>query len=91
MLRLKNVEIQATRSSSKQMNGLLSDLINDGCFCENVNVQDILLDNKKKYLKKHDFDEIGIAEDQVVNELKALVALLKPYMKLVEVQKIEMN
>jgi hypothetical protein len=91
MLRLKNVEMQATRSSSKQMNGLLSDLINDDCFCENINVQDILLDNKKKYLKKHDFDEIGIAEDQVVNELKALVALLKPYMKLVEVQKIEMN
>lgn len=91
MLRLKNVEIQATRNSSKQMNSLLSDLINDGCYDHDAIVQLILVDNKSKYVKKHDFDEIGIAVEQVVEELKALVDLLRPYLILSEVQKIEMN
>ena len=91
MLRLRNVEIQSTRNSSKQMNNLLSDLINDGCFDVDADCYSLLLLNRNKYIKAHDFDEIGIAIEQVTDELKALVELLKPYIKLAEVQKIEIN
>ncbi len=91
MLRLKNAEIQSTRDSSKQMNNLLSDLINDGCFDEGSFPESILCSHKQKYLKRHDFDEIGIAEDEVVSQLNVLVELLTPYIKLSRVKKIEIN
>ena len=89
MLRLKNVEIQSSRNSNKQMNSLLSDLVNDGCFNESGSVIEILSKNIGKYIEKHDFDEIGIGQENMVNELKALVELLKPYLKLTKVEKIE--
>ena len=91
MLRLKNVEIENTRSTSRQMNNLLSDLINDGCFNENANVLAILQEQKEKYLIKNDFDEIGIAEEQMIDEMSVLVDLLKPHLRLTQVEIIEIN
>ncbi len=91
MLRLKNVEKQATASSSKQMDNLLRDIINDGCFDEDKNIESILTKNKQKYSSAHDFDEIGLEEERIVSELKALVDLLKPYVILIQVDKMEIN
>lgn len=89
MLRLKNVEIQSSRKSSKQMDDLLSDLINDGCFtgdhCQ------ILTQQRKKYISKHNFEEIGIPDDAVITELAALVELLRPLIDLQSIDTIETN
>lgn len=91
MLRLKNVEKLATKTSSRQMDNLLKDIINDGCFDEGAAVESILELKKQKYIKSHDFDEIGLETERITVELKTLVDLLKPNINLRQVVKIEMN
>jgi hypothetical protein len=89
MLRLKNAEKQTNSVSSRQMNSLLSDLINDGCFNINVNLREKLIQLKNKYIQNHEFDEIGIGDEEVVDELFALVDLLKPYFSLKQIIKVQ--
>jgi hypothetical protein len=91
MLRLKNVEKLATATSSRQMDNLLKDIINDGCFNDDVDVESILNSKKQKYIKNHDFDEIGLDIDRISIELVALVELLKPNISLRPIVKIEIN
>lgn len=91
MLRLKNVEKQAAANSSRQMEKLLTDLINDGCFASESDAEGIVTLKKDKYIKKYDFEEVGLDIDHLSVELKALVDLLKPKIQLRSVSKIEMN
>lgn len=89
MQRKKNADRQETRKSTKQMSDLLSDLINDGCFNQDANYSQIIAINKEKYIRNHDFDEIGISEEQVEDELQTLVNLLLPSLKLSQIEAIE--
>lgn len=91
MLRLKNVEVQNSRRNSKQMNALLSDLINCGCFDDNADILEILTPLKNQFLSDHDFDEIGFYEETLIEDLEALVELLKPYLNPIQVEKIELS
>lgn len=91
MLRLKNAEVQNSRRNSKQMNALLSDLINCGCFDDNADILEILTPLKNQFLSDHDFDEIGFYEETLIEDLEALVELLKPYLNPIQVEKIELS
>ncbi len=91
MLRLKNVEKQAAATSSRQMERFLTDLINDGCFEDECDVEGIITSKREKYIRKYDFEEVGLDTDNLSVELKALVELLKPKLRLRPVSKIEMN
>lgn len=89
MLRKKNAERQERRKNTKQMSDLLSDLINDGCFNDGANYLQIIANNKDKYIRNHDFDEIGVSKEQVEDELQTLVNLLLPCLKLLSIESIE--
>ena len=89
MQRLKNASKQATRHSTRQMNSLLKDLFNDTCFDANVNAKEILKGRLDYYKTKHPLDEIGINEDNLLENLVTLVELIKPEVKLFEVETIE--
>jgi hypothetical protein len=89
MLRKRNAERRLVRKNNKQMNSLLSDLFEDGCFDDGSNPQEILEQHKEKYIKTYDFDEIGLAEDQIVENLTSLVDLLSPLIELKKVSFIE--
>lgn len=89
MLRIKNAEVQASRRSNKQMNHLLADLINDGCFNEYIDARTILIPLKERYIDRHDFDQIAVDESKVIDTLITLVELLKPEIILEQVETIE--
>lgn len=92
MVRLKNVEVQNTRHNSRQMNSLLSDLIDAGCFDENVTTADKILRALKDHLQSvHDLTGIGFYTDTLVEDLNALVELLKPHIQLAKIEDIEFN
>lgn len=77
--------------SSRQMNILLRDLINDGCFNDNTSVPVILDLEKQRYLRSHDLESIGIATEKAVDELSTLVELLRPQLNLYPVKMINLN
>lgn len=89
MLRIKNAEVQASRNSNKQMNDLLADLINDGCFNDDIDLRERLTPLKERYIRRHDFDQIAVEENKVTDTLITLVELLKPEIHLEQVEKIE--
>ncbi|QEM09079.1 hypothetical protein [Mucilaginibacter rubeus] len=77
--------------TSRQMNVLLRDLINDGCFDDGADVQALLNKEKQRYLRSHDLESNGIAIDKAVDELSTLVELLRPQLALSPVIKINLN
>lgn len=91
MVRLKNVEVQNSRDNSRQMNSLLSDLINAGCFNDGVDTIGILEGIKKQLQRRHNLNEIGFNTDTLVEDLHALVELLKPFLNLSQVREIELT
>jgi hypothetical protein len=91
MYRLYNQDKLSKTKSSKQMNALLRDLFNDGCFDRDVDNRKVLSLRKDYYLTNHDIEGIGIHFEAVVDNLSTLVELLRPNLNLKEVERIELN
>lgn len=91
MTRIYNAEKLNKSRSSRKMNLLLSDLINDGCFNEGSLPPLIISKEIQKYIKAHDLESIGISGNKMVEELTSLVALLKPQLNLKLVKRIDYN
>lgn len=87
--RLRNASKQSTRQSTLQMNRLLQDLFNDGCFNDEANLIKVITENLEKYKRKHPLDELGIDERYLSDNLIALVELIKPEITLKEIEKFK--
>jgi len=84
--RLRNASRLSTRQSTQQMNRLLQDLFNDGCFNDGANLSKIITSNLENYKKNHTLDELGIDESDLEDNLIALVELIIPEIKLKEIE-----
>lgn len=87
--RLRNVSKQSNRQSTRQMNRLLQDLFNDSSFDESADINKIITANLENYKRKHPLDELGIDERYLVENLVALVELIKPEIVLKEMEKFK--
>lgn len=87
--RIRNSSKQLSRQSTRQMNQLLKNLFNDGCFNANRNSREIIANRLDYYKANHPLDELGIDENHLATNLVALVELIQPELKLVELETIE--
>jgi len=87
--RIRNTSKQASRQSTTQMNRLLRDLFNDGCFNEGVDAKLLIRSKLPFYKKNHPLDELGIGENYLLDNLVTLVELIRPELKLLEIEFIE--
>ncbi len=87
--RIRNSSKQASRQSTRQMNQLLKDLFNDDCFNTNRNPREIITKRLEYYKANHPLDELGIDENYLADNLVTLVELIKPELKLIELETIE--
>jgi hypothetical protein len=85
--RLRNASKQSTRQSTLQMNRLLQDLFNDGCFDDGTDLSKIITAKLENYKRNHPLDELGIDERYLGDNLIALVELIKPEITLKEIEK----
>jgi hypothetical protein len=89
MQRIRNASKQATRQSTRQMSNLLKDLFNDGSFDDISRARNIIEKKLESYRKNHPLEEIGIDDNYLLENLVSLVELIKPEIKLVQIEKIE--
>jgi hypothetical protein len=87
--RIRNASKQSSRQSTRQMNHLLKDLFNDGCFDNDQDARLIINCRLEYYKVNHPLDELGIDENHLADNLIALVDLILPELKLVELENIE--
>lgn len=87
--RLRNTSKQSSRQSTQQMNRLLQNLFNDGCFDDEANLNEIIASNLESYKIKHPLDELGIDEQYLGKNLIALVQLIKPEITLKEIEEFK--
>ena len=87
--RLRNASKQSTRRSTLQMNRLLQNLFNDGCFDDGVDLNEIIANKLEDYKREHPLDELGIDERYLGENLITLVELIKPEITLKEVEIIK--
>lgn len=71
------------------MNQLLKDLFNDCCFDTDRNPNEIINNRLDYYKANHPLDDLGIDENHLATNLVALVELIQPELKLVELETIE--
>jgi hypothetical protein len=89
--RIRNALKQSSRQSTRQMNQLLKDLFNHGCFDSNKNAREIITNRLEHYKANHPLDDLGIDENYLADNLVTLVELLLPELKLLELETIEKN
>lgn len=87
--RIRNSSKQSSRQSTRQMNQLLKDLFNDGCFDTDINPREKITNRLRYYRTNHPLDDLGIDEIHLADNLVALVELILPELKLVELEIIE--
>ncbi len=87
--RIRNSSKQSSRQSTKQMNLLLKDLFNDGCFDSDKNARGIVTNRLEYYKTNHPLDELGIDENYLADNLVTLVELIIAELNLVELETIE--
>jgi len=87
--RIKNATKQASRQSTRQMNYLLKDLFNDGCFDDLSKTRDILKLKAHLYKANHPMDEIGIEDVAMEANLVTLVELIHSEISLLDVESFE--
>lgn len=87
--RIRNASKQSSRESTRQMNQLLKDLFNDGCFDTERNPKEIINNRLDYYKANHPLDELGIDENHLATNLVALVELIQPELNLIELETIE--
>lgn len=91
MQRIKNSSKQASRQSTRQMNFLLRDLFNHGCFDDIESAPRILEEKLEFYKREHPLDEIGIDESHLLDNLVSLVQLIYPEIKVRNVEYFEIE
>lgn len=89
--RIRNSTRQTSSQSTRQMNLLLKDLFNDGCFDRDKNPRDIINNRLAFYKENHPLDELGIDENFLADNLVALVELIIPELNLIELETIQKN
>jgi len=89
LYRLKNASISGKIEATKKYSNLLRDLFADGCFDSNISVQIILSNRILYYRNNHSLDELGIDNVNPLNGLTALIELIQPELKLIELETIE--
>lgn len=87
--RIRNSSKQSSRHSTRQMNQLLKDLFNDGCFDTDRNAIEIITNRLEYYKVNHPLDDLGIDENYLADNLVTLVELIQPELKLLELETIE--
>lgn len=87
--RIRNSSKQSSRQSTRQMNQLLKDLFDDGCFDTDRNPREIVNKRLDYYKANHPLDDLGIDENHLATNLVALVELIQPELKLIELESIE--
>ncbi len=87
--RIRNASKQLSRQSTRQMNQLLKDLFNDGCFDNGKNAREIINNRLSFYKSNHPLDELGIDENCLADNLVTLTELIQPEIKLLELETIE--
>lgn len=85
---IKNRTINGKRNQTRIYSKLLKDLFADGCFDEESNPKEILENKFDYYHNNHNFDELGINEENIVSELTTLIKLIKPELSYKEIEKI---
>lgn len=86
---IKNRNISGRRNATRIYSRLLKDLINDGCFDEGANPEQILITKIDYFKNNHNLDELGIDEEDPLTGLITLVELIKPELSYNEVKNIE--
>ncbi len=89
LYRLKNASISGKIEATRKYSSLLKDLFSDGCFDKNSNLELILHNKVVDYQQNHSLEELGIDNENPINGLIALVELIKPEIKTVELETIE--
>ena len=89
MQRIKNASRQSSRQSTRQMNQLLRDLFNDGCFNNGFSAKEIISDKISFYKKNHPMDELGIDENNLLDNLVTLTELIQPELNPLAIEYIE--
>jgi hypothetical protein len=87
--RIRNSSKQTNRQSTRQMNQLLKDLFNDGCFDAKRNPREIVTIRMDYYKANHPLDDLGIDENYLADNLVTLVELIQSELKLIELETIE--
>jgi len=87
--RIRNSSKQLSRQSTRQMNQLLKDLFNDGCFDTDRNPKEIINNRLDYYKANHPLDDLGIDENYLADNLVTLVELIQSELKPVELESIE--
>lgn len=86
MLKKRANDRLASRKSTSKMNRLIADMIHEGLFDQESDRIEL-----EGFIKSHDLEEIGMTDESYKEELITLVDLLKPYLDLKEVKKIELK
>lgn len=86
---LKNASINGKIEATKKYSRLLKDLFSDCCFDENVSAEIKLQSNIEYYRNNHVLDELGIDNENPLKGLLTLIELVKPEIKLSEIETIE--
>lgn len=89
LYRLKNASITGKIEATRKYSNLLKDLFYDGCFDSNSNLKLILQNKVLDYQQNHSLEELGIDSENPISGLIALVELIKPEIKTVELETIE--
>ena len=91
LYRLKNASISGKIEATRKYSNLLKDLFSDGCFDSNANLKLIIQNKLVDYKQNHSLEELGIDSENPISGLIALVELIKPEIKTVELETIEKN
>ena len=86
MLKKRAKDRLASRKSTSKMNRLIADMIHEGLFDFERNAVEL-----EGFIKSHDLEEVGMTDENYKEELITLVDLLKPYLDLKEVKKIDLK
>ena len=91
LYRLKNASISGKIEATRKYSNLLKDLFSDGCFDSNANLKLVIQNKLDDYKQNHSLEELGIDSENPISGLIALVELIRPEIKTVELETIEKN
>lgn len=86
---IKNETISGKREQTRRYSKLLRDLFSHGCFDEESNPKEILKNKFDYYHNNHNFDELGINEEDIASDLLILIELIKPELLYKEISDIK--
>lgn len=87
--KIRNTSKEATRNSTQLMNNLLSDLFRIGCFDLNKDYKKIIQRNYKRFKQSYYWKDLESYEIATIENLKLLVELIKPEIKVFQLKGIK--